>query len=385
MKGILRIALVGITGIAAMGSAAGQKRPTHPGRGDDFFNLGPTGASGLPLTGKAARAAGLGKKAAGIRVEKVAENTPAFGRLQKGDILMAAGGRPFPPKEDPILVLSRAIERAEGAKTPELKLNLLRDGKPESVTLTVQKMGKHSRTCPAKCAKCEAIIQAGLQFLVKTQTSDGSFPAHVGGLNAKVAVTTLAGLAFCASGSTPDAGPYASPLKKAVGFLMQNAGKERKWAKKARESKGNWSQVNWNVGYAPWLLAEAYKATGDSAVLKKIEALAQQICKNQERSGGWAHGPGGPNALNYVELEIVSNFCLTSLGLAKQLGVEVPQETRKRSTRGFSTWWIAAGGTAGWDTARGGARRGWGIRAGPPAQSWRSIPSGCRNTRFFRR
>jgi hypothetical protein len=41
-----------------------------------------------------------------------------------------------------------------------------------------------------------------------------------------------------------------------------------------------------------------------------------------EPSGGFGHGPGGPNALGYVEFECMSNLLLSTLGCIKQCGIE---------------------------------------------------------------
>ncbi len=327
---VFAVWLFGVSGVVW-----GQGMPKMPGRGDDFFNLGPTGAAGTPLDAKQAEEAGAGRAPA-IRVDRVDEKTPAAGHLRKGDVILTAGGRPFPKREDPVHLFSRAVEAAEASRTGILKLTVLRGGRPQKVAFKMRRTGPHSRTCPSRCKKCKAAAMAGLKYLADHQSGDGSFECFTGGINGKVAVTTVAGLAFLASGSVPGQGPFGKPIEKAVGYVMRNAGKESVF-KSRMTGKGNMSQVNWNVGYAPWLLAEAYKTTGNPALLEKIKELCAAIVKNQETSGGWGHGPGGPNALNYVELEIVSNFCLTSLGAAQRLGVEVPKEPVDRAIE-----WIVA-------------------------------------------
>ncbi len=320
-------ALAGLLFLVLAGNvAAAQAKPAMPGQGDDFFNLGPTGATGTPLKPKESEALGIPKGSVGIRVEKAAPGSPCAGRLEAGDIIVAAAGRGFPAKDDPMLCLSRAIEAAEAAKVPVLKLSLLRSGKPAAAAVELPALGAHSRTCPASCPKCRAVIDAGLAYLAKAQESDGSFPCATGGINGKIAVTTIAGLAFMAADEKPAEGRYAAVVKRAIAYVMRNAGTEsRLWDGQAQKG-ANWSQLNWNLGYAPWLLAEAWKATGEEAAKAKVAELARKIVETQEKSGGWAHGPGGPNALDYLELEIVSNFCLASLGFARRIGVEVPQE-----------------------------------------------------------
>ncbi len=64
------------------------------------------------------------------------------------------------------------------------------------------------------------------------------------------------------------------------------------------------------------------EADENPEVKAKVAELVTSLQRTQEQSGGWAHGPGGPNALGYLELEIVSNYALLGLGAARRLGVE---------------------------------------------------------------
>jgi hypothetical protein len=85
------------------------------------------------------------------------------------------------------------------------------------------------------------------------------------------------------------------------------------------EGGANWSQVNWSLAYGGIFLVEAARALGSAPAAEKAAWAAQELAKNEEGSGGFAHGPGGPNALGYVELEILSDFALAELGLVKRL------------------------------------------------------------------
>lgn len=58
---------------------------------------------------------------------------------------------------------------------------------------------------------------------------------------------------------------------------------------------------------------------------QRLTEFMQTIEKNQEPSGGWAHGPGGPNALNYLELQIVGNLELAGLGACRKAGLKPSQ------------------------------------------------------------
>ena len=58
-------------------------------------------------------------------------------------------------------------------------------------------------------------IKNGLAWLAQTQNADGSFGS--GTYRGNIAVTSVAGLAFMASGSSPGRGPYGAQIDKALG------------------------------------------------------------------------------------------------------------------------------------------------------------------------
>ena len=63
-------------------------------------------------------------------------------------------------------------------------------------------------------------IKTGLAWLARTQNADGSFGS--GTYRGNIAVTSLAGLAFMASGSSPGRGPYGAQIDKALVYVMDN-------------------------------------------------------------------------------------------------------------------------------------------------------------------
>ena len=63
-------------------------------------------------------------------------------------------------------------------------------------------------------------ISSGLAWLSKQQNSDGSYGS--GAYRGNIAVTSLAGLAFMANGSSPGRGPYGPQIDKALQYVMDN-------------------------------------------------------------------------------------------------------------------------------------------------------------------
>ncbi len=323
--------------------------PAHPRGEPDLFNLGALGAEGFPVGRKEGKNYGLPKDTLGVRVLNVPDGTPAAeAGLLLEDIIVGTEKGMFAKKRDPIYTLISHLEIATAQKNGSLKLMLLREGKPANVTVKVPFLGKHSKGCPTGCDRCDKMSAESLEFLAKGQGEDGSFQAGTGGINGQVVVTSWCALAFLASGSTPKTGPYAENIRKAARYVMDHCGREAFFPGAARDGEGdgtgtgptggggggmggrrgsNWNQTNWPLSIAPWFLCEvALQDPTDSEVREKLASFGKQLAVNQERTGGWAHGPGGPNALNYLELEIMSNYALATFGMLKRLELEAPQD-----------------------------------------------------------
>lgn len=288
---------------------------------EDAFNLGILGAEGLPQK--------EGKGGASIRVTAVLPNGPAKqAGLVEGDVVLGVGSMTLGQTKLPVVYqLVDLLEKASSQKSAKASLLVQRAGKRETIPIALPSLGPHSANCPVGCARCEREAAESLAYLAKAQNGDGSFETKYGGTNGQVVVTCLAGLAFLASGSTPTDGPYAKNIARAAEYVEKNCGKEMDFGGMGggQMGGGNWNQTNWAYAYSPVFLGEVYRIAPSAELKAKLEEMMQAIAKNQEQSGGWAHGPGGPNALGYLELQIVGNWCLTALGTLKRLGFKVPQ------------------------------------------------------------
>ena len=304
------------------GPIRGDPRNAKP----DPRALGALGGEGIPLTGDAAATAGLRPGALGIRVTSlIPRGAGDEAGLRVGDVIVAVARRGFREGDEPFLALAERLELPRKDGVPA-EVRVVRDG--ESVTLEVLVPGtvKHPRTCPVGCERCQEILAGALAALAGMQRDDGSFPTELGGTNGTVAVTTLAGMAFFAAGSTTHDGEYAEVVKKAADWLVANAGQER--SDMGAAGGKNWSQVNWALGYAPLFLAHVQATDPSDAVKEKLVQIRDAILANMEPTGGWAHGPRNeyPYPLDYAELVAVGNLCLAALGEIDSLGIEVPAE-----------------------------------------------------------
>jgi hypothetical protein len=319
--------------LAALGLGAAIAAAQLPSRNsDETHNLGFLGAKGTVLTRKECPA--LGKGAAGIRIEKLLEVSPARGAgLSVGDVVLAVDGRALKAKEAPVLGLVAGIEAAISRKPGAPVLTVLRGQRPVKVKIPLGVAGSHAKTCPRGCRRCWAVTAAALEYLKKAQTGDGSWGFTTGSQNGQVAVASLAGLAFLASGSTPSKGPYAPQIGKAVKFVTRACKGPGRFPGAGAGAKGNWNQENWKWGFAGMFLAEAHRCSPKPDLAETLQTVCRTIARNQEQSGGWAHGPGGPNALGYLELEIVSNYVLSALGCCRQLGLEIDMECVQKALK----------------------------------------------------
>ncbi|MCE9583625.1 MAG: DUF6288 domain-containing protein [Planctomycetes bacterium] len=317
---LLLVALLALPALAQMPPMPGQE-------GTDAFNLGVLGAEGLPIK-KPDEALGLPRGAVAIKVTKVLDGGPALDAGLKADDLVVAVGGTFLTIKHMVAVyqLVAAMEAVSSTKKGETTLTVIRDGKPVNLKLKLPALGPHGANCPTGCGRCEKLIDDSLKILTGLQEADGAFPIGIGGQNGRVAVTSLAGLSFLASGSTTKDGPYADNVARAAKWVTEHCGKEDAMPGGERPTGGaNWNQTNWSLGYGCLFLTEIYRLDPSPELEQKLTDFMQTIEKNQEASGGWAHGPGGPNALKYVELQIVGNLELAALGALRKAGFKPSQ------------------------------------------------------------
>ena len=164
--------------------------------------------------------------------------------------------------------------------------------------------------------------RGGLAWLAGRQMENGGFKETLSGKNGAVVLTSLAGLAWLGGG----VGDYKDNVDRAAAWVADSV---RQLGGEGAPSPrgGNWNQANWGYAHAAIFLGELHARAPSRGVLDALHFCAQKLVETQEESGGWAHGPGGPNALGYVELNIVTGLALGGLGLARRSGFEVPEET----------------------------------------------------------
>ena len=303
-------------------SAPAQGKPNAQPAITDFFNLGPIGGKAYPTD-----AANLGDAKSALTVVGVAAKRPgAEAGLAAGDIILGAG-KAF--EKDAYLELAQAIEAAQATESGALKLNIRRKGASSELSLTLPVYG--AATNPGGKpgdAMRDALLKDALQFLAIQQQPDGSFPCTLNAEPGIVVQTSLAGLAFLAAGNTASSGDHARRVEKAAEYVLDNVGVQKQF--KTLNGK-NSDYTHWSLGYGAIFLAHVMKLTDAKwlnksslkGIKSKLNSIRGKIYSGMKESGGFGHGPGGPNLLNYVELEAMSNLLLTALGCIKQCGMDL--------------------------------------------------------------
>lgn len=165
-------------------------------------------------------------------------------------------------------------------------------------------------------AEAEAAIKAGLEWLAKQQNADGSFGS--GAYRGNVAVTSLAGLAFMANGSSPGRGPFGAEVDKALVFVMDNTSPSGFISVPNAATHG----PMYSHGFGALFLAESYGMTHRPEIREKLEKAVRLIVDTQNSEGGWRYQP----VRNDADLSVT--ICqINALRAARNAGIFVPKET----------------------------------------------------------
>ena len=140
-------------------------------------------------------------------------------------------------------------------------------------------------------AEVQASIDRGLQWLARSQADDGSWRSAGGVGSYPVAMTGLAGMAFLAGGSTPTRGRYWRNVRRAVGYLLDQADPETGYlSPREGEHRGMYGH-----GFATLFLASVYGMEHDQRTQRRLKRALDNavglIAAAQSSAGGWIYQP----------------------------------------------------------------------------------------------
>jgi hypothetical protein len=159
-------------------------------------------------------------------------------------------------------------------------------------------------------------ISDGLAWLARQQNEDGSFGS--GAYRGNIAVTSLCGIAFMASGSSPGRGPYGLAIDRALAYVLDNTSAAGFVCVSGSATHG----PMYSHGFGALFLAECYGMTRRGEIREKLEKSIRLIVDTQNAEGGWRYQPVRSDA------DISVTICqINALRAARNAGIFVPKET----------------------------------------------------------
>lgn len=170
-------------------------------------------------------------------------------------------------------------------------------------------------------AQVDAAVQKGLEFLFRTQQSDGTWSTkyslqHAGGGEALVVLAALS------AGQKADQPNVAAAIK----YL---------------------DRVDPPTVYARAFRAMVYARLQDPAYAERLRRDVDWLLKQQDRGGGWGYGPGHPTTQLRPRWTDASNsqIAMLALGMAARAGANVPSAVWQRS---LAYWTASQNPDGGW-------------------------------------
>lgn len=189
-------------------------------------------------------------------------------------------------------------------------------------------------------------INMGLEYLAKTQRPDGSWLNSGGYGSYPQVMTSLSGLAFLASGSTPEAGRYSRNVRKAMIYILHIAEANNDGLIAGAME----NQSMFGHGFAMLFLAQCYgmdvsteygtriKNVLDKAVLLTARSQSD-LGASLGHAGGWIYTPSGGSDEGSVTVTQ-----LQALRACRNVGIKVPKSTIDRAVAYLKHCQMADGG-----------------------------------------
>lgn len=195
------------------------------------------------------------------------------------------------------------------------------------------------------------MYERGLQYLVMTQSDDGSWQNGQSG----PAVTGLAVMAFLASGEDPNFGIYSGNIQRGLRSILRSQD-----AKTGIYGGAMGHTSMYHHGFAMLAIAESYGAVDDSGMWngadrqsgknsgamslgRSLELAVRGAVTSQKKNryGGWRYGPDATDADTSV-----SGAVMVGLLAARNAGIEVPDEAIDRGVAYFKSMTSPSGQVA---------------------------------------
>lgn len=170
-------------------------------------------------------------------------------------------------------------------------------------------------------------VQAGLDYLARSQNADGSWMSDGRAGSYPVAMTSLAGLALMSDGNTPSRGRYSRQVRQAVVYLVESADP------RTGVIRGRGEEVSMHGhGFALLFLGEACGSEPDDGLGGRVRAVLTRgvdlTARAQTKAGGWYYTPDSTQDEGSVTVTQIQG-----LRACVNAGIYVPKETIDRAVQ----------------------------------------------------
>lgn len=135
-------------------------------------------------------------------------------------------------------------------------------------------------------------VRNGLDFLARSQGTDGAWHQSQGGEAYPVAMTALAGTAILAHGDTPTRGRYAPQLDACISYLLDCTTPSGLITSPAEDL----GRPMYGHGFSLMFLASVYGATSKESIRNRMRPIIENAvtltARGQAGTGGWTYTPG---------------------------------------------------------------------------------------------
>ncbi len=168
--------------------------------------------------------------------------------------------------------------------------------------------------------KHQQAVGKGLEALASRVQEDGALGQSA--YQRSIAVVSLGGLAFLASGHLPGRGPYGDHVNRLVEYVLQHARQNGLIGVPNEGVRG----VMYGHGFASLFLAQVYGVTRQREVRPALSNALDLIVSTQNDEGGWRYAPTKKDA------DISVTVCQAmALRAARNAGFFVPERTITRA------------------------------------------------------
>lgn len=188
-------------------------------------------------------------------------------------------------------------------------------------------------------------VDRGLTYLVNTQRRDGSWSVRTSYRGYSTVLTSLAGMALLASGSTPESGPYSRNVTRAMNYVLSQAR-----AEDGLIAAPGTGRPMYGHGFSMLFLAQCYgmeltpqKEQQIHDVLTEAVELTvnaqSDLGARLDHAGGWYYTPG-----DRTDEGSVTVTQLQALRACRNAGIAVPESTIRRAVAYLRHCQVASGG-----------------------------------------